>query len=115
MENKRLSDPMDEITRRLSQLTGIRKKTDDVYWDISKLEIEGSVYVDEMTTSPCIPDYVWRGFFLSTGGAAKKFKEGPMAKSGLVVLGNSILDYNGPKDVDGFFDVPCGYAHGRAR
>jgi len=104
-ENKQMSDPMNPYVRQLSQLTKIRNKSDDIYWEIGKQEFTGFLYFDDATGLPCIPDYVWRGFFVSTGGASKKFKEGTMAKTGLVVQGNSVLEYDGPKDIDGMWDA----------
>ena len=100
-----MSDPMDPIVRQKNQLTQIRKKTDDIYYEIGKLEFTGLLYLDEETGQPCIPDYVWRRLFVSTGGASKKFREGTLAKTGLVVLGNSLLEYDGPKDVEGMWEA----------
>lgn len=100
-----MSDPMFELVRQKKQLTKVRNKSDELYLQIGRVEFEGLLYLDEETGLPCIPAMNWRGFFVSTGGASKKFKEGPLAKAGLLVRGNSLLEYEGPKDVEGMWEA----------
>lgn len=96
MHNGRLADPMDPIAREMKQLTGLKKKTDDVLQRISDLEVLGGLYVDE-NNHPCWPGYVIEAMIRS---AAKRQRRGNDVLSAVIVDGNFPLIYSGPKDAE---------------
>lgn len=96
MHNGQLADPLNEMAQALSRLTSKRKKTIDDHKEIGRVEWMGGLYIDEKRR-PCLPGEVIEGALVS---GAKKFKLGKDAKSGIVVLGNFAVEYDGPKDPD---------------
>ena len=99
MHNARLADPLDSASKALAAVTGKRKKTDSDIEKIAELEFKGSLYTNG-NGEPIIPGRLIYGCLAGRGGAARKHKEGPLAKSGLFVDGNFLLEYDGPKDED---------------
>ncbi len=96
MHNGQLADPLNEATQALARLTSKRKKTLDDHKEIGRVEWLGGLYLDEKR-APCLPGEVIEGALVS---GAKKFKLGKDAKSGIIVVGNYPLKYDGPKDPD---------------
>lgn len=98
MHNGRLCNPLDPATKALKRATGKRTKTDDDHLEVARLEHAGGLYIDK--SGPFIPqDNVWRALY----DAAKKSKRGPKVKEGVVITGDGLLSYRGPRDVDGLW------------
>ena len=54
MHSDRLSNPLDPLTKEIKTYTGKRKKTDDDFTEIARLEWVGGLYHDEKT-GPYLP------------------------------------------------------------
>jgi len=118
MHNGQLADPMNEMTRALSEAVKNAKKakTDAAYATMQKAEFMGGLYLNEKL-EPCIPGEVLEGTICE---GAKKFKQGKDVKAGLMVVGNFPLIYKGPRDPEkmwktGAFHKTLGVIIGRNR
>lgn len=98
--NGQLADPLNKWSRLIKQITAKRKKTDDDYAELAKLEWFGSLYLDE-DKHPCWPGENVEALIVAS---AKKRKEGDFAKRGVIVDGNFKLIYEGPKDPEKMWD-----------
>ena len=102
MHKPTLVDPLHPLKKEMSKLTSKRKKTDDDLYEIARLEWVSGLYTDEPNanekrawTGPYLPGRMFKAMLIN---AAKKSKEGPKAKSGLIVESTmNFLDYTGPK------------------
>ncbi len=50
--NERLLDPLDDFTKAISHITGMRKKTEANHLDIARLEFFGGLYTDPVIETP---------------------------------------------------------------
>lgn len=100
MHNGRLADPLDPATKALKAVTGKRTKTDEDHEAVARVEHAGSLYFDP-DVGPFIPaDNIWRTLY----DAAKKTKQGPGVKEGLIIISEvNPLVYPGPRTVDGLW------------
>jgi hypothetical protein len=96
LHNGRMANPMDEYAKQLKAISGKRKKTDDDYAEMARIEWHGSLYLDS-NLHPCWPSEAVEGLLIA---AAKKSKEGPQAKTGLLIIGDFPIKYAGPKDIE---------------
>lgn len=96
LHNGRMANPLDEYAKALKAISGKRKKTDDDYAEMARIEWHGSLYLDD-NLHPCWPSEAVEALLIS---AAKKSKEGPQAKTGLLILENFPLKYDGPKNLE---------------
>lgn len=95
MHNGLLADPCNEITRMMKAVSGKRDKTESDHAELSRLEWFGGLYVHD--GKPVLPGEMIEAMLLES---AKKKKKGVQAKAGLIVPDNSVLEYEGPKDID---------------
>ena len=97
MHNRRLANPLDPIVRQMKKLSHKRaNKTDDDLEELSRLEFEGGLYIDE--NGPYIPDE-WLESMLRDG--AKRVKKGKETSSAVMCSGpRYYLQYDGPRTVD---------------
>lgn len=102
MHNGLMADKQNEFALELARFTKKRTKTDADYIEMENIEMKGGLYMDN--GRPCIPGEMIEAMLL---GGAKKFKQGPNAKLGLVVDGNFPLEYNGPKTIEGLLSNPA--------
>lgn len=79
----------------MKQISQKRVKTDADHEEMARIEFLASLYINEQ--GPVIP-LTWVDATLV--GAAKKNKEGMLAKSGVFCEGNSMLEYEGPRTPD---------------
>jgi len=89
------ADPSNKFTKQLKEISGKRKKTEEDYENMSKIEWRAGLYVDNGVI--VIPGNVIEAAFVS---AAKSQKKGKTAQAG--VFCNKLtfpLDYEGPKDI----------------
>ena len=107
--NGRLANPMDEFSKALKEISGKRKKTDDDYEQMARIEFMGGLYVDD-DGEPC-----WPGECLESmlKVAARMSKLGKQVERGLWCNGDWKLEYKGPKDAeslwaDSRFRFTCG-------
>lgn len=96
MHNNRLANPLDPLKKRMSTLTGKRKKTDDDQVAIMEIEFAAGLYIDD-EIGPYIPAANFKAMLVE---AAKKTKQGKDVKEALSVLElKTPLLYKGPRDL----------------
>lgn len=96
VHSDRLANPMDALTKAKKAVATKRKKTDEDFAEIARMEWEGGLYYDEKT-GPYIPGRNVKAMLIS---AAKKSKDGPKAKTGMIVSEDKIkLIYSGPREI----------------
>lgn len=97
MHSDRMANPLDPIKKRLSPITAKRKKTDEDHEEIAHIEWEAGMYFDE-NVGPHLPGRMIKAALIQ---AAKKTKDGPKIKSGVVVMTDKApLQYAGPRKLD---------------
>jgi hypothetical protein len=97
MHNGRLADPLDPATKALKAVTGKRTKTDEDHESMSRIEFLGGLYLDP-DIGPYMPaDNIWRSLYDS----AKKSKQGPGVKEGVVITSEvNPVAYPGPRTAE---------------
>jgi hypothetical protein len=104
MSNNRSVDPLDTLKKEMDKITSKRKKTDADHEELKRVEFMSRLYAsDEL--GPYIPAANLRAMLIA---GAKKQKMGTAFKSALYVLGDSKLEYDGPRDIEGMYEA--GYA-----
>lgn len=101
MHNGRLADPLDPATKALTRLTSKSPKTESDHAEISRVEWNGSLWLDQ--GRPCVPAEALMASFVA---AAKLTKRAPQARAGLVVESNAVVEYDGPRDLDELWENP---------
>lgn len=96
MHNGRLADRDDPYSRKMSEITSKRKKTDADYEELDRLSFLGALYLDE-NEEPCIPSYVFEACIIGRGGAARKEKMGKESAAAFWVIEDASLIYEGPR------------------
>lgn len=92
-----LANPLDPLKKELAVYTSKRKKTDEDHEEIARLEWLGGMYFDEKI-GPYIPARMIKAALI---GAAKKTKEGPKIRSGVIVtIDKNKLVYDGPRTTE---------------
>lgn len=102
MHNPRMVDPEFDLNRQIKAITGKRKKTDEDFKQIEKLEWYGGLYEqDGIIVQPVAKA---RKCLINT---AKIMKLGKGIERTLVLDGLTVpLEYEGPKDIDAVFALP---------
>lgn len=90
--NGQLADPTNYWTKEIKKLSGKRNKTDADFEQMARLEFFGGLYLNK--SGPVLPAEMFDSMMLA---AAKKSKEGPLAKSGVFCLREASLEYDGPR------------------
>lgn len=94
MHNGQTADPLNKWAKLMKQTSGKRIKTDADYEELARLEFYAGLYLDK--DGPILPNTVIDSLLVA---AAKKSKEGQLAKSGVFCLKPARLEYNGPRAV----------------
>lgn len=102
VHNGQLADPINYYTKEIKKVSGKRNKTDADFEQMAKVEFFGGLYMGE--NGPVLPGEMFDSMVL---GAAKKFKEGPTAKSGVFTLGEADLEYDGPRTMEELWALPA--------
>jgi hypothetical protein len=98
-----LANPLDEKAREMKAISGKRKKTDDDFAEMARIEFEGGLYHDKVI-GPYIPGANIEKSLVEGGRITK---EGKQVERGLFVLDNDVpLIYSGPRDVTGLWADP---------
>lgn len=95
MHSGRLADPLDDVVGDLAKITGKRSKTRSDHEEIARIEWHGGLWLSD--SRPCIPAEAVEACFINAARARKKAKQ---ARAGLMVMGPSLLNYDGPRDLD---------------
>lgn len=97
VHSDRLANPLDPLTKKLSEYTSKRKKTDADHEAIARIEFEGGLHHDAKI-GPFLPGRMIKAALIR---GATKSKDGPKIKSGLVVMTDRAkLIYTGPREVE---------------
>lgn len=100
MHNGQLANPLDSHAKAMKEITSKRKKTDDDYEKLAKLEWRGGLYLtaaDDAGGVPCVPGMCIEATLVN---AAKKRKLGQQAKSAILSDGMWPLIYKGPTSTE---------------
>lgn len=92
--NAQLSDPLNEWTMSLAEITGKRKKTQADLMEMAHREFLGSLYIGT-EGQPVVPG---GNIERMLRDAAAKSKMGKQVQAGLLVTDDSDIVYSGPKD-----------------
>lgn len=102
MHNPRMVDPEFDLNRQIKAITGKRKKTDEDFKQIEKLEWYGGLYENDGVIVQPVAKV--RKCLINT---AKIMKLGKGIERTLVLDGLTVpLEYEGPKDIDAVFALP---------
>lgn len=96
LHNGQMADPLNRYSKALKAISAKKKKTDQDHEDMARIEWEGGFYFNDQM-QPCWPGENIERVLVD---AAKKDREGPGAKSGIMVDGNFPILYDGPTNVD---------------
>lgn len=103
VHNGMLADHEYEWTRKLSEVTSKRKKTDDDHAEVARLEWRGSLYYDD-EIGPYLPGDNVRRCLLD---AARLSKEGKNIERGVLRLTRkNALRYDGPRTPEKMWEDP---------
>ncbi|MFH1118613.1 MAG: hypothetical protein V1775_02235 [Bacteroidota bacterium] len=91
--NGQLIDRLNPYAKALAKISAKKKKTDADYEEMAHIEFLGSLYIGA-DGEPIVPQHMLSAMLVV---AAKKFKEGNQAKSGMYVKDHAKLIYDGPK------------------
>lgn len=86
---------MNKWARSIKMITSKRVKTDADHDEIAKLKFLSGLYLSP--DGPILPSYVIEGCLIN---AAKKSKEGTIAKSAFYCPAHAKLEYDGPRDAE---------------
>ena len=89
MHNGQTADPLNKFSKQLKAVSGKRKKTDEDYAEMSRIEWHAGLYVNEGGNA-IIPSTLIEASILD---GAKKSKLGKAFKSAVFVNDDAILDY----------------------
>jgi len=93
MHNGQLADPMNKWGKLSKKITSKRKKTDADFEELARLEFMGGLYLN--AEGPVLPADVVDGIVQT---AAKKTREGLIAKSACFCPEHARLEYDGPRE-----------------
>lgn len=100
MHNARLSDPLDDIAKKMRVVSAKRKKTEDDHRELGRLEHMGGLYLDS-EFGPFIPGQNFEAMLFK---AASQLKLMTKLKSALIIETNvNPLVYKGPRTIDGLW------------
>lgn len=96
LHNGQLANPLNRYSKALKEISGKRKKTDEDYEKMARIEWEASLYLDAKER------VCWPGENIERMicAAARKTKAGKEALSGIIVEGLCPIEYDGPKGVE---------------
>lgn len=100
MHNGDLANPMNSTAKAMKKITSKRKKVDADHEELAKLEFHGGLYLNQQK-EVILPAHLLKACLVA---GAKKHREGPAAKAGLIVSENPRLEYDGPQDVEGLWN-----------
>jgi hypothetical protein len=97
MHNVRLANPLDPIAKAIKVISGKRRKTEDDFEQLARLEFEGGLYLSP-TVGPYVPGV---NIEKSIVQGARITKQGRQVERGLFVTDDEPpLLYSGPRTVD---------------
>lgn len=98
VHNGRMANPLDRYAKMMKAVSGKRSKTDADHEQMARIEFMAGLYMGE--DGPIIPAQNIDAMLIN---AAKKVKEGQLAKAGVFCLEHTRLEYEGPRDDEGLW------------
>ena len=95
VHNGQSADPLNKWAKAMKAVSSKRKKTDADYEELAKIEFLAGLYMGK--TGPVIPARNVDSMLIN---AAKKNREGPLAKSGVFCLRDAEMEYDGPRTAE---------------
>ena len=95
VHNGQTADPLNKWAKAMKVVSGKRSKTDSDYLELARLEFFAGLYLGP--SGPVIPARNIDSLLLS---AAKKLREGPLAKSGVFCQKDAVMEYDGPRTAE---------------
>ena len=93
----RLANPLDPLKKEIATYTAKRKKTDEAWAVIFRLEWEGALYFKE-SVGPVMPGMCLKAMLRS---AAKLSKMGRHIQRGVMILETEVpIEYDGPRELE---------------
>ncbi|MFA5054540.1 MAG: hypothetical protein WC565_10800 [Parcubacteria group bacterium] len=99
MHNGQTADPTNKWAKAIKKISSKKNKTDADYEEMARLEFLAGLYMSAQ--GPVLPANVIDGVVQT---AARKFREGPAAKSGCFCLEHASLEYEGPRTADDLWE-----------
>ena len=96
LHNGQLANPMNKWAKAIKEISGRRKKTDEDFEEMARLEFMGSFYVNEKNVV-VVPGVNIEAMLIA---AAKQVRMGPKAKSGIVCDKDWPLLFDGPNKLE---------------
>ena len=100
VHNGQTADPLNKWAKAMKAVSSKRKKTDADYEELARLEFMAGLYMGK--DGPVIPAANIDSMIIN---AAKKDREGPLAKSGAFCLSDASLEYDGPRTADELWKI----------
>lgn len=97
--NAQLSDPLNEWTKAIAEISSKRKKTEADHLELSRREFFGGLYMGDK--GPVIPG---GNIERMLRDAAAKQRKGKDVQAGLIVMDDAPILYEGPKDPTKMWD-----------
>lgn len=97
--NGELANPNNPITKEMKKVSGKRKKTDEDFEALARLEFLGGLYLNEKK-QVLLPGSLVEGTFVKAG---KMNKDGKQFRAGIIV-DDAILEYEGQKDPEKLYE-----------
>ena len=98
MHNGRLADPTDDYAVMLARVTSKRHKTVADHHRIGEIEWKAGLWLRH--GRPCLPGVAVESAIVT---AAKTRRQGRIARAAVLVPENSLIDHDGPDDIDALF------------
>lgn len=95
MHNGQMANPLNKWAKAMKLISSKRNKTDADHEEMARIEFLASLYMS--LDGPIIPSYVFDSMLVN---AAKKSKEGMLAKSSVFCLNHAQLEYDGPRTAE---------------
>lgn len=100
MHNARLSNPLDDVAKKMKRITAKRTKTEEDYEELARFEHMGGLYFDP-DVGPYVPG---QNFERCLVDAARITKSGKKIERGVFVETDvNPVSYDGPRDIDGLW------------
>ncbi len=105
VHNVQLADPLNDYTRRISELTAMSakaKKQEDVQLKLARIEFEGSMYLDDRKRQVIPSENILRA--IRDGGAEQR--NGKKIEAVVSLIEDLVpIEYKGPTDIDQMFNA----------
>lgn len=96
LHNGQTADPLNQWAKKMKQVSGKRKKTDEDYENLAKIEWHAGLYCDDKDRV-IMPAMNLTSLLIE---GAKKLRLGKQFQAGVFVEEAALIEYDGPKDLE---------------